>query len=127
MTILETSKTLKLFIFVCLQNLNNMKKLYFLLFTILISADSFGQTTIFVNELHYDNSGGDVDEGVEIAGPAGTDLTGWTIEKYNGNGGGSYGTETLSGTIPNQDNGYGTLGFIFASNAFQNGAPDGFA
>lgn len=92
-----------------------------------MSAASFGQTTVFVNELHYDNGGSDVNEGLEIAGPAGTDLTGWSIEKYNGSNSGSYGTESLSGTIPNQDNGYGTLGFIFASNALQNGSPDAIA
>ncbi|MFP4844878.1 T9SS type A sorting domain-containing protein [Winogradskyella sp. PE311] len=104
-----------------------MKKLYFLLFTLLFSAFSFAQTTVFINELHYDNSGGDVDEGVEIAGPAGTDLTGWSIEKYNGSNGTSYGNEALSGTITDQDNGYGTLGFTFAANALQNGAPDAIA
>ncbi len=40
---------------------------------------------IFINEIHYDNDGTDADEAVEIAGPAGTDLTGWTIVLYNGN------------------------------------------
>ncbi|RZN84203.1 MAG: T9SS type A sorting domain-containing protein [Winogradskyella sp.] len=104
-----------------------MKKLYFLLFTILMTAASFGQTTVFINELHYDNAGSDVAEGLEIAGPAGTDLTGWTIEKYNGSNSGSYGSETLSGTIPNQDNGFGTLGFLFGSNSLQNGSPDAIA
>lgn len=101
-----------------------MKKLYFLLFA-LFTAASFGQTTIFINELHYDNAGGDVGEGVEIAGPAGTDLTGWSIERYNGNNGASYGNTALSGTIPDQDNGYGTLNF--AISGLQNGAPDGIA
>ncbi|MCT4630616.1 T9SS type A sorting domain-containing protein [Winogradskyella sp.] len=104
-----------------------MKKLYFLFIALMLGASSFAQTTVFINELHYDNAGGDVDEGIEIAGPAGTDLTGWTIEKYNGSNGSSYGTENLSGTIPDQDNGYGTLGFIFAANTFQNGAPDAIA
>ncbi len=56
-----------------------MKKLYFLLFTFLISVASIGQTTVFINEIHYDNAtgtvGGDINEGIEIAGPAGTDLT----------------------------------------------------
>lgn len=104
-----------------------MKKLYFLLFALVFGAFSFAQTTVFINELHYDNASGDVDEGIEIAGPAGTDLTGWTIEKYNGSNSSSYGTENLSGTIPDQDNGYGTLGFIFAVNSFQNGSPDAIA
>ena len=50
--------------------------------------------TVFINEIHYDNAGGDVGEGVEVAGPAGTDLTGWTIEFYNGANGLVYDTST---------------------------------
>lgn len=81
--------------------------------------------TVFINEFHYDDAGVDQDEGVEIAGPAGTDLSGWTLVGYNGNGGTSYATVNLSGTIPNQQNGYGTRWFPFA--ALQNGSPDGIA
>ena len=103
-----------------------MKKIYFLLFT-LISFAAFSQTTVFINELHYDNASSDVDEAIEIAGPAGTDLTGWTIEKYNGSNSESYGSESLSGMIPDQQAGYGTLNFILAANALQNGAPDAIA
>ncbi|MEM6495195.1 MAG: lamin tail domain-containing protein [Pseudomonadota bacterium] len=83
-----------------------------------------GPAEIFINEIHYDNSGADVGEGVEIAGPAGTDLTGWTLELYNGNGGVVYDTIALSGIIPDQDDGYGTLSF--ATTGIQNG-PDGIA
>jgi len=79
----------------------------------------------FINELHYDNTGGDTGEAVEVAGPAGTDLTGWSIVLYNGNGGAFYDTINLSGTIPDQDSGYGTLSFARAG--IQNGAPDGLA
>ena len=73
-----------------------MKKLYFLLFTFLIGLVTFSQTTVFINEIHYDNSGGDLNEGVEIAGPAGTDLSTYTITLYNGSGGASYNTNSLS-------------------------------
>jgi len=83
-----------------------------------------GPAEVFVNEVHYDNSGGDVGEAVEIAGPAGTDLAGWSLALYNGNGGGVYNTIALSGTIPDQDDGFGTLSF--ATTGIQNG-PDGFA
>jgi hypothetical protein len=82
-------------------------------------------TPVFVNEVHYDNAGADVGEFIEIAGPAGTDLAGWSIAFYNGNGGGTYGTLPLSGIIPDQDDGYGTLAFAYSG--IQNGAPDGFA
>ncbi|MGB5930045.1 MAG: endonuclease/exonuclease/phosphatase family protein, partial [Cyclobacteriaceae bacterium] len=94
-------------------------------------AANTGQTfvapepVLFVNELHYDNSGSDTGEGIEIAGTAGTDLTGYSLVLYNGNGGSVYNTIALSGTIPNQDNGYGTL--FFAVSGLQNGSPDGFA
>ncbi len=79
----------------------------------------------WINEFHYDNAGSDVNEFVEVAGSAGTDLSGWTLVAYNGSGGSSYKTVSLSGTIPNQQNGYGTLDFTFTS--LQNGDPDGIA
>ena len=81
--------------------------------------------TVFINELHYDNDGGDTGEAVEIAGPAGTDLSGWSLALYNGNGGTVYGTISLSGIIPDQANGFGTLDFLQAG--LQNGSPDGIA
>jgi len=104
-----------------------MKKLYMLFFTILISGLSFGQT-VFINEIHYDDASGDADEGVEIAGPAGTDLTGYTITPYNGgNGGATYTPITaLSGIIPDEGGtGYGAIWFPVVG--LQNGAPDGIA
>ncbi len=53
--------------------------------------------SVFVNEFHYDNASTDTGEAIEIAGPAGTDLAGWTIVLYNGNGGAPYNTNNLSG------------------------------
>ncbi len=83
--------------------------------------------TVFVNEIHYDNTGTDAGEAVEVAGPAGTDLSGWSLVLYNGNGGGAYEATPLSGTIPDQDDGFGTLSFGYPSNGIQNGSPDGVA
>jgi VCBS repeat-containing protein len=80
---------------------------------------------LFINEIHYDNVGTDVGEAVEVAGLAGSSLSGWSLVLYNGNGGASYGTIALSGVIPNQDDGYGTLSFLVPN--LQNGAPDGIA
>ena len=81
----------------------------------------------FINEIHYDNTGGDTGEAIEVAGPAGTDLAGWSIALYNGSSSqlNVYDTIPLSGVIPNQDNGYGTLEFPRAG--IQNGSPDGLA
>jgi len=96
-----------------------------LILSLFVTSLMVSQTAVFINEIHYDNTGGDVDEGIEIAGPVGTDLTGWSIEKYNGSNNESYGNEPLSGVIPDQDNGYGTLSFLISG--LQNGAPDGLA
>ncbi|MEW6332347.1 MAG: hypothetical protein AB1560_12900, partial [Pseudomonadota bacterium] len=85
-------------------------------------------STVFINELHYDNSGADADEGVEIAGPAGTDLAGWSLALYDGASGALYDSLALGGFIPDQQNGYGTL--FFAHAGIQNGGtatPDGLA
>lgn len=84
-----------------------------------------GTTTVFINEIHYDNTSTDTNEGIEIAGTAGTNLTGWTIELYNGNGGTVYSTIALSGTLTDQQGGFGTK--FFAKSGIQNGSPDGIA
>lgn len=82
-------------------------------------------TLPFINELHYDNGGTDVGEGVEIAGAAGTVLDGWSLLFYNGSTGTIYRSIKLAGTIIDQGAGYGTL--AFETGALQNGAPDGIA
>ena len=81
--------------------------------------------TVFINEFHYDNSGADTNEFIEIAGAAGTDLTGWSIVLYNGSNGTVYNTKNLSGTIADQGNGFGTVAVDISG--IQNGSPDGIA
>lgn len=94
--------------------------------TLLPGDPGAAQTVVFINEIHYDNADADVDEGVEVAGPAGTDLAGHSIRLYNGSDGGTYGSIVhLSGLIPDQEAGFGTLWFPIAG--LQNGAPDGLA
>lgn len=46
-------------------------------------ALSFGCTPS-INEIHYDNKGADPRKAVEVAAPAGTDLTGYRIVFYYG-------------------------------------------
>jgi uncharacterized protein len=99
--------------------------LLFVCISTVLVGSSFAGTNVFINEIHYDNSGTDTGESIEIAGPANTDLTGWTLVLYNGNGGLAYNTINLSGSIPQQQNGYGTL--FYPTNGLQNGAPDGIA
>lgn len=86
---------------------------------------SFAITLPFINEIHYDNAGTDLNEGVEIAGPAGLDLSGWGLLFYNGFDGLAYKTIVLSGIIPNQQNNYGAVWFPVSG--LQNGSPDGIA
>lgn len=83
--------------------------------------------TVFVNEVHYDNVGTDAGEAIEIAGPAGSDLTGWSVVLYNGSGGAPYDTRALIGTIPDQQGGFGTVTLTYTTNGVQNGSPDGIA
>ncbi len=80
---------------------------------------------IWINEIHYDNNGSDINEGIEIAGAAGVDLTGWSLVAYNGTNGTRYKTTNLSGTVPNQNGGFGTLNFKISG--LQNGGSDGIA
>lgn len=91
-------------------------------------------TPVFINEIHYDNVGTDVGEAIEIAGPAGTNLTDWRIVRYNGNNpsnGVVYtspaANETLTGTIPDSGNGFGYVVIDYPVNGLQNGPNDGFA
>jgi hypothetical protein len=79
----------------------------------------------WINEIHYDNSGADADEGFEIAGRAGTDLSGWRLLAYNGNGGALYSDMTLNGVLVDDGSGFGFL--FFAMQGMQNGSPDGLA
>jgi hypothetical protein len=89
---------------------------------------AWGQTAVFINEIHYDNSGTDTGEAIEISGPTGTDLSGWSLVLYNGNGGGTYNTISLTGTIPCQDeDGFGASFVSLPTNGLQNGSPDGIA
>ncbi len=82
---------------------------------------------VFINEIHYDNIGTDSGEAIEVAGPAGTDLTGWSLVLYNGNGGSAYNTTALAGVIANQQGGFGTVAVSYPVNGIQNGSPDGVA
>ena len=81
------------------------------------------------SEIHYDNTGIDVGEAIEIEGPAGTDVTGWSIVLYNGDPASrtAYSTQTLTGVLPDQCDGRGVLVVNYPSNGIQNGSPDGFA
>lgn len=106
---------------------SRMGRAFFLPVLATFMAQSAVAQAVFINEIHYDNASTDVGEAIEIAGPAGTDLTGWSIVLYNGSGGAVYNTIALAGTISNQQNGFGTSVINLPANGLQNGAPDGLA
>jgi len=101
-------------------------KIAALLITAIFAAPLSAQQ-VFINEIHYDNASTDTGEAIEVAGPAGTDLTGWTIALYNGSSSqlSVYSTITLAGIIADQSGGFGTLSFLWSG--IQNGSPDGLA
>lgn len=90
-------------------------------------AGIFSQAqTVWINEIHYDNNGTDTGEGFEIAAPAGTDLSCYTIYLINQDGT-IYGTYPLSGTMGDNGCGIGTQWTGLPVNGFQNGPNDGIA
>ncbi len=91
---------------------------------------------VWINEFHYDNTSTDIGEFIEVAGTAGTNLSGWSLVLYNGNPTQrvTYNTIALSGVIDNEQNGFGAVSFALAVNGLQNGGfpgtnlePDGIA
>lgn len=80
----------------------------------------------WINELHYDNSGTDANEGVEIAGTAGADLSSLSLVFYDGDTRTVYNTVALTGTLDAEAD--GAAGAVwFAVSGIQNGGPDGVA
>ena len=87
------------------------------------SSAAFAGLSVWLNEIHYDNSGGDVGEAIEIVA---TSLGDVEVVLYNGNGGAEYDSLTVlaeSFTFL-EDTGF----YIFSEEIeLQNGAPDGIA
>jgi hypothetical protein len=79
----------------------------------------------WVNELHYDNAGNDRNEGLEIAGTSGLDLTGWSVVGYDGSSGLVYDQIELSGNLSADVSGVGQAWFAFDD--LQDGDADGLA
>lgn len=80
----------------------------------------------FINEIHYDNIGGDTNEFIEIAGTTGLNLKDWSLHFYNGSNGEMYEEHTFDDLI--LDNTINGFGFANANvSGIQNGSPDGIA
>ena len=95
----------------------------------LFCASSAQATSVFINEIHYDNDGSDSAELIEVTAPAGTDLSGMTVVLYNGSSSQlkPYSTLSLSGIVGDESNGYGFVTVNGPSSGIQNGSPDGLA
>jgi hypothetical protein len=106
-----------------------MKKIYFLLLTLLISSVSFGQ--LVINEIDADTPGTDTAEFIELRWTPNTSLDGYVVVLFNGSNDLSYATFDLTGKTTDA-NGFFILantGLISgsdidlgASNIIQNGA-----
>jgi DNA/RNA endonuclease G (NUC1) len=108
-----------------MRNLNTFSRM--LATGALMMSSLAASQTVRISEVHYDNSGADLGEAIEVSGPAGTDLTGWSVVLYNGNGGASYNTTGLTGTIPATCGASGVVVLSYPPNGIQNGSPDGLA
>ncbi len=98
--------------------------------TLFVSGTLAAATPVFINELHYDNAGADRAEQLELAGPAGTDLTGWRVVLYNGSASSRapYQTRLLSGVLSDDSgSGFGFQLVPLSDTGLQNGSPDGIA
>jgi hypothetical protein len=82
---------------------------------------------IHINEIHYDNVNVDTGEAIEIEGPAGTDIAGYTLMLYNGSDGTVYNELPLTGTLPTSCGSRGVRAFDYPENGIQNGSPDAIA
>ncbi|WP_179333670.1 T9SS type A sorting domain-containing protein [Winogradskyella costae] len=73
-----------------------MKKIYFLLFTLLFTAaSSFAQ--VVINEIDVDTPGSDTAEFVELKAAPNTSLDGYIVVFFNGGNDSSYGSWSLTG------------------------------
>jgi 5'-nucleotidase len=95
-------------------------------FSLVASSLAAAQGVRF-SELHYDDIGVDDGERIEVAGPAGFDLSGWSVVLYNGATGVAYDTKALSGALPASCVDRGVAVVAYAVNGIQNGDPDGMA
>jgi len=68
-----------------------MKRLFIFLMLTLFAFGVNAQPNAWINEIHYDNAGTDVDEAVEIVieNPGNYAFSDFQLNLYNGNGGAS--------------------------------------
>lgn len=96
-------------------------------FSLLVTSLAHAQVpNAWFNELHYDNTGGDTDEFVEVVveNSGSFDLSTFEVVLYNGRDKEEYDSEILNNfTIEDTENGF--TFFSWSKSGIQNGAPDG--
>lgn len=103
-----------------------MKKTLATLAALVVATTPLQAQLIWVNEIHYDNTGVDTGEFFEIAVPSSfTDLSSVTLTLYRGTDGTSYGSHSLSTFSLGSSSGDYTL-YSKNISGIQNG-PDGFS
>lgn len=78
---------------------------------------------VHFSELHYDNIGTDVNEKIEIEGPANRNLTGWSVVLYGGDAApdfSAYSTTTLGVSLPTSCGTTGVIVVSYAENGIKN-------
>ncbi|MBX3747707.1 MAG: hypothetical protein KF833_20560 [Verrucomicrobiae bacterium] len=96
-------------------------------FTALAAASASSQV-FWINEFHYDNTGADVGEFVEVVAPADfTDLASVRLTLYNGADGHPYGAAHLLSSFTPGETASGWTVYSKTISGLQNGAPDGLS
>jgi len=90
-------------------------------------ATAVEPTVPFISEFHYDNTGTDAGEFIEVQVPAGASTSGWSIVLYNGTGGPTYDTDPLPAVSPPGGGTSAVAVIDYPPNGIQNGSPDGIA
>ena len=83
---------------------------------------------VFINEIHYDNTGTDVGEAIEVVATGGENLTLYSIKLYNASDSSNYDTDAVptgSTVVCGASARIAVLNY--PSNGIQNGNPDGIA
>ncbi|MCK6499538.1 MAG: PEP-CTERM sorting domain-containing protein [Nitrospira sp.] len=96
--------------------------------TLLLAPRLATGQVLWINEFHYDNTGTDSQEFVEIVAPSSlTDLASVRLTLYNGGDGAPYGASHLLSTFTAGETSNGWTVYSKPIGGLQNGAPDGLA
>jgi hypothetical protein len=112
--------------------MKTIKSLLLSVVFVLITHFGLNAQNAWINEIHYDNAGTDVEEFIEVVleNPGSYTLSNFSVVLYNGNNGASYDTKTLDlfsvGVTVGNFKIY-WFNYTTGGSSIQNGAPDGMA